>query len=122
MGAAARPLVPDPREPLGRMVRDTWIRWASEQPDARPSWLLPWEELDAGQREVDMRIGAAIARSFQGLLAAIWLYVDWGWLTRQLTTTQKDLWADAIDAYHARASMADPDLNALPADRWWRDG
>src|SRR5215472_6718248 len=51
----------DPREPLGRLVRDVWVRWATEQPAVKPSWLLPWEELDDGQREVDMRIGEAVA-------------------------------------------------------------
>ena len=53
----------DPREPrelVGRFVRQIWVEWAREQPDPKPSWLLPWESLDEGQREVDMRIGAAL--------------------------------------------------------------
>jgi hypothetical protein len=62
--------VPDPREPLGRLVRDTWITWASEQPDPKPSWLALWDELDDGQREVDMRIGAAVAETVVGNLMA----------------------------------------------------
>jgi hypothetical protein len=49
------------REALGRVVRDAWIKWAEEQPDPKPSWLVPWEALDAGQRDVDMRIAEAIA-------------------------------------------------------------
>ena len=53
--------MPDPREPLGRIVRETWVAWAREQYRPKPSWLLLWEELDNGQREVDMRIGAAVA-------------------------------------------------------------
>lgn len=52
--------VAEPRELVGRLVRQVWVEWAREQPDAKPSWLLPWEELDAGQREVDMRIGAML--------------------------------------------------------------
>jgi len=52
----------DDREPLGRLVRETWIDWALEQPGAiKPAWLTRWEDLDDGQREVDMRIGAAVA-------------------------------------------------------------
>ena len=47
-------------EALGRLVRETWVAWAHEQPDPKPSWLVPWDELDDGQREVDMRIGAAV--------------------------------------------------------------
>ncbi|HEY3652365.1 MAG TPA: hypothetical protein VGL33_30655 [Streptosporangiaceae bacterium] len=53
----------DDRERLGRIVRETWVAWALEQPDAKPSWLVRWEELDDGQREVDMRIGEAVAAS-----------------------------------------------------------
>jgi hypothetical protein len=56
----------DPREPLGRIVRDTWVAWAREQPNPKPSWLTGWEELDDGQREVDMRIGDAVARHAAG--------------------------------------------------------
>lgn len=46
---------------LGRIVRETWVQWAREQPGAKPSWLVPWADLDEGQREVDRRIGAAVA-------------------------------------------------------------
>lgn len=49
------------REALGRLVRQIWTDWAREQRDPKASWLTPWEELDAGQREVDMRIGEAVA-------------------------------------------------------------
>jgi hypothetical protein len=54
----------DPREELGRVVRDTWVAWAREQPDPKPSWLTGWNELDDGQREVDMRIGVAVVRAY----------------------------------------------------------
>jgi hypothetical protein len=53
------------REDLGRLVRQTWVDWAREQPDPKPSWLMPWEDLDDGQREVDMRIGEAVATAAQ---------------------------------------------------------
>jgi hypothetical protein len=54
--------MPDSRELLGRVVRAAWVAWAKEQPDPKPSWLTGWDELDDGQREVDMRIGAAVAK------------------------------------------------------------
>ena len=62
--AAPQPAVPDGedrREALGRRVREVWVQWAREQPDPKPSWLVGWDELDDGQREVDMRIGEALA-------------------------------------------------------------
>ena len=53
----------DDRGPLGRLVRDTWVAWAMEQPGVKLSWLVTWDQLpeDDPQREVDMRIGAAVA-------------------------------------------------------------
>lgn len=55
------------RESLGRRVRGTWLAWAREQSDPKPSWLLGWDEIDAGQREVDMRIGEDVAGLAMGL-------------------------------------------------------
>jgi hypothetical protein len=56
------------REALGRLVRRVWVKWAREQAEPTPSWLVPWERLDPGQREVDMRIGEAVYAA--ALLAA----------------------------------------------------
>jgi hypothetical protein len=47
-------------EDLGRRVRDEWVAWARGQPDPKPSWLVPWDGLDEGQRAVDIRIGRAL--------------------------------------------------------------
>lgn len=49
------------REGLGELVRRFWVDWAAGQPDPKPSWLTEWGDLDEGQREVDMRIGAGVA-------------------------------------------------------------
>lgn len=54
--AMASPL----RERLGRMVREVWIEWAREQPNPKPSWLVPWEGLSEADREVDRRIGETL--------------------------------------------------------------
>ena len=53
---------------------------------------------------------------YQELLADIWLYIDWRWVTKQLTTDQKELFADAVDADLNRSGDPDP-----KSDRWWRD-
>lgn len=51
------------RDSLGQLVRRIWLGWAQEQSNAKPAWLLSWEELDEGQREVDRRIGEGVARA-----------------------------------------------------------
>ena len=37
------------------------MAWAKEQSAPKANWLTGWEDLDEGQREVDMRIGEAVA-------------------------------------------------------------
>ena len=49
------------RETLGRRVREVWVAWAKTQHEPKASWLLPWEELDERDREVDRQIGETIA-------------------------------------------------------------
>jgi hypothetical protein len=58
--------VPDPREPLGQLVREVWVACAEEAGDTKPSHLAGWEDLDAWNREVDMRIGVAVAAYCSG--------------------------------------------------------
>lgn len=58
----------------------------------------------------------------QDLLGSIYLYVKWRWLTKQLTTEQKEMWADAVDAWNERLRQAEGDEDpGLRAERWWRD-
>lgn len=73
---ATMPPKPDPaseafaseRERFGRIVRDEWVMWAREQPNPKPSWLVPWEGLSEPDREVDRRIGERLAREGASLL------------------------------------------------------
>lgn len=46
---------------LGRLVRMTWREWAGEQPNVKASWLTLWEDLTDAERDVDRRIGMAVA-------------------------------------------------------------
>lgn len=61
------------RERLGRLVRDTWVRWARGQRPVKPSWLLEWDDycLDPGQRQVDILIGEAVAAAERERLAGL---------------------------------------------------
>jgi hypothetical protein len=55
----------DDRDALGKHVRAVWISWAREQPNPKPSWLVPWEGLGEADREVDRRIGEVLYRRGQ---------------------------------------------------------
>lgn len=48
------------RDQLGRLVRDTWLEWAHAQPNAKPSWLIGWDDLAPAEKEVDCMIGEAL--------------------------------------------------------------
>ena len=67
------------REQLGRRVREVWIEWAKRQPDPKPSWLAPYDELSEPDKEADRCIGAALwgdfIAKFQEPLAAAALEV-----------------------------------------------
>ena len=61
-------------------------------------------------------------RDYDDLLGSVWLYIPWKFATLHLTTKQKELFANAVDASNARANADDPDLGMSPVERWWRDG
>ena len=54
--------LPFDREQLGRFVREAWVRWAETQPNPKPSWLAPYDELSEPDKEADRQIGEALAR------------------------------------------------------------
>lgn len=58
----------DPREPYGRIVHGIRLAFNADLP--HPRGVLPWEEREAGQQEMDMRIGAAVAAAERERAAA----------------------------------------------------
>lgn len=48
------------RDFVGRRVREVWIEWAKRQPNPKPSWLVPYDDLDEADKEADRCIGAAL--------------------------------------------------------------
>lgn len=48
------------REFLGAMVRDAWVKWARQQPNAKSTWLVPYERLAEADKEADRQIGEAL--------------------------------------------------------------
>lgn len=54
---------------LGRLVRETWIGWALQQPDPKPSWLVPYDHLSERDKEADRCIGKAVAETCRAEIA-----------------------------------------------------
>lgn len=51
------------RDKLGRLVREVWIKWAKEQPVAKSSWIVAYDQLSECEKEVDRRIGETLFRA-----------------------------------------------------------
>lgn len=51
------------------------------------------------------------------LLGNIYLYVNWRFITKQLTTEQRTFWADAVEAWSARLNAGTDETTHI--DRWW---
>lgn len=82
------------------------------------TWLLPGDDRSAAsdvlmgmaRRNVEL---LAERKELLDTLGAIWLYVNWRYVSKQLTTEQKELWADAVDQF------GEPEEGK--AERWWRE-
>jgi hypothetical protein len=75
---------------------------------------------DAGKAEVLLETYESPAvRDHEDLLASIWLYIKWHYVTRQLTTPQKDLFANSVDRSHERNHDGLGPISE--AERWWRE-
>lgn len=44
----------------GRLVREAWVRWALTQPNPKPTWLVPYDELSEPDKEADRQIAEAL--------------------------------------------------------------
>jgi len=60
------------REFLGRVVREAWVKWAQQQPNPKPSWLVPYDELSEPDKEADRQIGEAVTQWVLSIKSATW--------------------------------------------------
>lgn len=49
---------------------------------------------------------------------SVWLYGNWREITRQMTTPERELAADAVERWSRRIDPEEPRITDL---RWWRD-
>lgn len=54
-----------------------------------------------------------------GAMHSVWLHGNWAWLTRNMTTEQREAARDAVERHSA--TQGDHDEDPLRLDRWWRD-
>lgn len=58
-----------------------------------------------------------------GAWGSVWLHGNWQWLTKNMTTPERELAADAVARWSAALNAEDSDLDAEEPEglRWWRD-
>lgn len=47
---------PEMVERVAEQIRVAWCEWARTQPNPKPSWLVPWAELDEQSRDADRHL------------------------------------------------------------------
>jgi hypothetical protein len=80
---------------------------------------LTWRDFADDARAILGDAAPPLAEPYQDLLGSIHLCIPWRWVTSQLTTEQKELWADAVEAWSARLNTGTEETTTV--DRWWRD-
>lgn len=89
-----------------------------------PDWRTtdPGKAIEHDRRAAESVVGAptpaAVASDLDGACHSVWLHGKWRWLTSQMTTPEKEAFADAVD--RAGDVLADGE-DRLPVDRWWRE-
>lgn len=92
------------------------VQWAD---DAPPVTLVTRELVEGWAEQVnELRAEVELMR---GILGELVLYVDWRHCTSQLTTEQKEAWAQAVEAWQGDLHADTPRALATlqPADKWW---
>ena len=54
--------LPISREALGRMARESWVRWALTQPNMKESWVIPFDFLSEEGKESYCKMAEDVAR------------------------------------------------------------
>lgn len=49
---------------------------------------------------------------------SVWLHGNWSWLTKNMTTPEREHAADSIQRYSSHLEPDEPEIQGL---RWWRD-
>lgn len=62
--------------------------------------------------------GRSQAAALDGAAFSVWLHGKWRWLTKNMTTEEKEAFADAADRHTATWT---PEDRGSPVERWWRD-
>jgi hypothetical protein len=75
----------------------------------------------SGEGMEDTKDSDSSREELDGAMFSIWLHGNWSWLTKNMTTPEKEAAADAVER-HGRATREPDEPWETPERlRWWRD-
>jgi hypothetical protein len=85
--------------------------------------LNPQAAAAAGQEEQRRLRDAAGDTTENGAWFTVWLEGNWSWVTKKMTTPQREYAADCVAAYHRYLATEDGELERGEPEglRWWRE-
>lgn len=104
-------------------LKDIWRRWYVDA------------QTGASERDFILGVGADIQAVIEeaaeggkpsledSAWGTVWLHGKWQWLTKNMTTPERELAADAVARWSAALNADDEDLEAGEPEglRWWRE-
>jgi len=104
------------RDSFGRVVRGAWIAWAKTQPNPKPSWLVPYDELSEPDKEADRQIAEAVLNGINIRRVFLALKKSRAELSEheaaEFEALQDGFFA-SLDVKHPRPSLPVADLDAI---------
>ncbi|PVC80570.1 hypothetical protein DBP19_36140 [Streptomyces sp. CS090A] len=94
------------------------------QPDQWPAWVR--EQADQHSPHPCTQTASSGATTQGAAWHAVWLHCDWHWLTKNMSTAEREYVADAVQRYsnllaaYNGVNSAEPHAE-LDGLRWWRD-
>lgn len=112
---------PDRLRPALNALQERGLIWWRSAPTPHDVQAYLTDEGRAAATSAAYQVPAD--RQYTDLLGSISLYIPWEYVTKQLTTPQKELFADAVDAWSARLNDGEPEELRVEsgARRWWRE-
>lgn len=89
--------------------------WCLYGDDVPRTWAEMWETY--GESLLSLRVLQSTA-ALDAACFSVYLHGDDRWLTSQMTTEEREAFADACDRHRGTWPLAD---QGAPFERWWRD-
>lgn len=101
---------------FGWFMDNVWLPFRlATSPKVRDAYIK--HQAGVFNQDLALEFSKRQREAYQDLLGCISLYIKWRYVTKQLPNAQKELFADAVDAWSER--LNDTHDWTPVAERWW---